>query len=159
LRVRRWKPDPKVNLWSPYWLHGGCGIGSAVIRFYRELKEESYLKIARSVALSNYSRFTVSPGQFEGLSGIGEFMLDMSVIDGDSDFASKAAKLVQSVLMYKIPASTGAEFPGRYLVRLSTDYGYGSAGVGAFLSRFAARGDRTLHDLQGAPWTSSASRP
>ena len=149
LRVRRWKPDPNANVWSPYWLCGGCGIGSVVIRFYRELREEIYREVARDIAVSNYTRFAVSPAQFEGLSGIGEFMLDMNAIDGGLDFASRAAKAVQSVLMYRVPAAIGTEFPGRYLVRLSTDFGYGSAGVGAFLSRFVAGGGRLLHDLQG----------
>jgi serine/threonine protein kinase len=147
--LRRWKPDPRANLWSPYWLHGGCGIGSAVIRFYRELKEERYREVAREIASSNYSRFTVSPSQFEGLSGIGEFLLDMSAIDGDRDFASKAARLAESILLYRVPTARGTEFPGRYLVRLSTDFGYGSAGVGAFLARFVSRRTRGLHDLEG----------
>jgi hypothetical protein len=145
----RWKANSARNVWSPYWLHGGCGIGSVLIRFYRALKDERYLQIARDIARANYSRFAVLPGQFEGLSGIGEFMLDMSELSGDEEFDIKAQKIVESVLLYGVAQRGTMAFPGRFLLRLSTDFGYGSSGIGIFLGRFATRTGRLLHDLDG----------
>jgi lantibiotic modifying enzyme len=144
----RWQTSAKRNLWSPYWMYGGCGIGSVFIRFYRALNEQRYLELARDIARANYSRFCVLPGQFEGLSGIGELMLDMSVLSGAEEFDAKARHVVESVLLYEIAKRRATAFPGRFLVRLSTDYGYGSAGVGIFLNRFLKRKERLLHDLR-----------
>jgi serine/threonine protein kinase len=148
-RLLRWKSEGKRNIWSPYWLEGGCGIGSVVIRFYMALKETRYLSLAQDIARANYSRFAVLPAQFEGLSGIGEFMLDMSMLTGNEEFDIKAQKIVESILLYRIPKGRGTAFPGRFLMRLSNDYGYGSSGIGIFLNRFLHRKRRLLHDLDG----------
>lgn len=148
-RLPRWKASATRNVWSPYWLSGGCGIGSVLIRFYAALGEERYLQLARDVARANYSRFCVLPGQFEGLSGIGDFMLDMSMLAGDETCAAKARDIVESILLYRVSQGSEVAFPGRFLVRLSTDYGYGSSGVGMFLNRFLSGGRRALHDLEG----------
>jgi hypothetical protein len=145
----RWKASPGRNTWSPYWLSGGCGVGSVLIRFYRALAEPRYLQLARDVARGNYSRFCVLPGQFEGASGIGEFMLDMSALSQEPEFEVKARDIAASILLYKVADNGATAFPGRFLIRLSTDYGYGSAGVGLFLDRFASRRRRLLHDLDG----------
>lgn len=153
----RWKATAGRNVWSPYWLSGGCGIGSVLIRFYAALGEERYLQLARDVARANYSRFCVLPGQFEGLSGIGDFLLDMSTLGADEACAAGARDIVESILLYRVAKGSETAFPGRFLVRLSTDYGYGSAGVGMFLNRFLGRGRRALHDLEGIEFYRRAS--
>lgn len=147
----RWAMGDKAGVWSPYWLQGGCGIGSVIIRFFVMLGEGRYLKLAHQVARANYSRFTILPAQFEGLSGIGELMLDMHQITGDSGFHKKARHIAESLLLYAIPKDDGIAFPGRYLSRISNDYGYGSAGVGVFLDRLRHSKPRLLHDLEGLP--------
>jgi class III lanthionine synthetase len=147
-QVLRWRASPQSNIWSPYWLHGGSGIGSVVVRFYRELADARYLDLAQRIGRSNYSRCAVLPAQFEGLSGLGEFMLDLGLLKGGEEFAARAAKIADNILLYKVPRARGATFPGRFLVRLSSDHGYGSSGVGLFLSRFLHRDGRPLHDLQ-----------
>ncbi len=147
----RWALTDKSGVWSPYWLEGGCGIGSVIIRFFVMLQEGRYLKLAHDVARANYSRFTILPAQFEGLSGIGDFMLDMHQITGDSGFADKARDILKSILLYRIQKENGIAMPGRSLSRISNDYGYGSAGVGVFLDRFMHGKTRLLHDLDGLP--------
>lgn len=145
----RWALRDKAGVWSPYWLEGGCGIGGAIIRFFVMLQEGRYLKLAHDVARANYSRFTILPAQFEGLSGIGDFMLDMHQVTGDSGFANKARDIAKSILLYRIQKDNGIAMPGRSLSRISNDYGYGSAGVGVFLDRFMNGKTRLLHDLEG----------
>jgi lantibiotic modifying enzyme len=145
----RWAMHSKDRVWSPYWLQGGCGIGSVLVRFHAVLGERRYLSLARDVARANYSRFSVLPGQFEGLSGIGEFMFDMSVATGEREFEEKAAKIVDSIFLYAVPSVTGLAFPGRALARKSNDFGYGSSGIGLFLDRVLHRKNRLLHDLEG----------
>jgi serine/threonine protein kinase len=145
----RWTTESNRRLWTPYWLNGGTGIGSVVIRFHELLRDERYLAVARDIARSNYSRFAPGAAQFEGLSGMGEFMLDMSTYEESSEFRTKAAHTIDTILMYTVADNRGIAFPGRYLVRLSADYGYGSAGVGLFLDRFLNGRKRLLHHLEG----------
>ncbi len=145
----RWTMDGKPGVWTPYWLQGGCGIGSTMIRFYTVLGDDSYLALARSIARANYSRFAVLSAQFEGLAGVGELMLDISMCTGEREFEDKAQEIVESIHLYQLKTKTGVAFPGRYLSRISHDFGYGSSGVGMFLGRFLNRGKRLLHDLDG----------
>ncbi len=142
-------------LTEPYWLHGAAGVGSTLIRFHHHLGDEMYLRLAESAADAAFSKFAVLPSQFEGLSGIGELMLDMYQFTGRNEYRIRALELVQSILSLRIERPAGLAFPGRLLLRISTDFGYGSAGVGAFFHRLASRGPRWLHDLAGIGVSSS----
>lgn len=130
----------------PYWLRGGSGIGAAAIRFHHLLGKPFYLDVARRAAAGTMSFFAVLPSQFEGLSGVGEFMLDMYCSTKDSLFLHNAIGIGDSVLGYCIPRGVGVAFPGRNLNRIATDFGYGTAGVAAFLWRLNTLGPRRFHD-------------
>lgn len=135
--------DPGIR---PYWLRGASGIGAAAIRFHSLLERPFYLEVARRAAMGTMSFFAVSPGQFEGLSGIGEFMLDMYRATRDERFLINAIGIGDSVLNYVIPRGAGVAFPGRNLNRIATDFGYGTAGVAEFLWRLHTLGPRRFHD-------------
>ena len=139
------------TLTEPYWLHGASGVGSTLLRFHRALGDEHYLRTAEHAAEAAFSRFAVLPAQFEGLSGIGEFMLDMHRFTGREEYRGLAMELVESILCQRIDRPAGMAFPGRYLLRISTDFGYGSAGVGAFFHRLAHPAPRRFFDLAAAP--------
>lgn len=143
----RWGRTEGALIWEPYWAHGGAGIGSAVIRLYHVLREPDYLRMAEKVAAASYSKFAVEPGQFQGLAGIGEFMLDMYLETGNDLYRSQSLEIADTILSYRIAKPEGLAFPGRLLLRISTDYAFGSAGVGLFLSRLLNRGPRVLYDL------------
>ncbi|MCD9030381.1 class III lanthionine synthetase LanKC [Luteimonas sp. Y-2-2-4F] len=142
-----WGADTGSVVSEPYWLHGGSGVGSALVRFHAALGETRYLDLAAQVARSSYSRFTVHPGQFEGMSGIGEFMLDMHRATGDAAYLDRAKQLARSICLYRVNGQQSIGYLGRGLQRLSCDYGYGAAGVGCFLHRLKNGGPRALHDL------------
>lgn len=144
LKWGRWEGDELVE---PYWLHGAAGIGSALVRFAERLGEERYLRLARRVGASAFSKFTVVPAQVEGLSGIGELMVDLHRVDGDDAWRRRGLEIADSVLRFRVDRDDGTAFPGRFLLRLSDGYAYGSAGVGLFLDRLANPRRRLLHDL------------
>lgn len=145
-----WGADTDSVVSEPYWLHGGSGVGTALVRFHAWLGESRYLELAARVAQSSYSRFTVHPGQFEGMSGIGEFMLDMYQATGDGAYLDRARELARSICLYRVNGQQSIGYLGRGLQRLSCDYGYGAAGVGCFLHRLRNGGPRLLHDAHGA---------
>ncbi|HEX7089414.1 MAG TPA: lanthionine synthetase C family protein [Longimicrobiales bacterium] len=144
-----WGRFPGDHLVEPYWLHGGAGVGTTVLRFYEELGDTYYLDFAERIAESLRAKFTLLPGQWEGMSGIGEFHIDMWRLTGDASYRDAAADLAESILLYRIPRPGGMAFPGRWLDRISTDYATGSAGVGAFLQRLAIPWCRRFTDLPG----------
>jgi hypothetical protein len=52
------------------------------------------------VANSTFSKFTVLPSQFGGLSGIGEYMIDMYLFLNGKNYLNKAYEIAKSVLLY-----------------------------------------------------------
>lgn len=136
-----------VDIFEPYWRHGSAGIASTLIRFYTLLGDSRYCVLAERAANFAYTKFAVQPTQFEGLSGIGEMALDLFLATGKECFLQMAYELAGAILLYAVPTSRGIAFPGRLLVRLSNDYGTGSAGVGLFFHRLLNLGPRRFHDI------------
>jgi hypothetical protein len=131
----QWRRFEEDNLVEPYWLHGSAGVGTAVIRFYRHLGDRRYLEMAEKIAEGAGVKFTLVSSQWEGMSGIGEFLLDMYRATGNSAYRSHARDLAETILWYGIEKRGGLAFPGRWLNRICTDYATGSAGIGLFLHR------------------------
>jgi lantibiotic modifying enzyme len=134
----------------PYWMHGGAGVGTAAIRFYHHLGDERYLQWAERIADGAAIKWSVLPSLLEGLSGIGEFMIDMYLATGTDRYRRMSLDLAETVLLFRIPKPTGVAFPGRWLTRISTDYATGSAGIAQFLGRAVNPGPRRLVDLPSA---------
>jgi lantibiotic modifying enzyme len=131
----------------PYWRFGSSGIGSALIRFAAILDDRRYRALAEKVANSAAIKYTVFPGQFAGLSGIGEFFIDMYYFTGKEKYWNTAFKTAEGILLYQVQRPEGIAFPGEELLRICTDYGTGSAGVGMFLHRFIEPAGRLFHEL------------
>ncbi|PNS08856.1 class III lanthionine synthetase LanKC [Solilutibacter silvestris] len=142
-----WGATPAASVSEPYWLHGASGVGSALIRFGCMLDDPRYTDLARQAADSCFSAFTVHPGQFEGMSGIGEFMLDMHQLTGDALYLERARILAKNVSLYRVQGQRSLGFLGRGLQRLSCDYAYGASGVGSFMHRLQNGNSRFMHDL------------
>jgi hypothetical protein len=142
----RWGGSTIENGSRPYWLNGTAGIGSCLARFAAATGDRSYLDWAERASSGATCLFTAGAGQFEGMSGIGEFFLDLHCVTGESRFAELADNIVRGVLCFRADRDNGIAFPGRRLLRLSNDYATGSAGVGLFLSRWLETSPRILHD-------------
>jgi len=145
-------PRSAADAWiSPYWRFGASGVGSVLIRYAAAVGDERYRILAEKAARYVAVRFTVFPGQFVGLSGVGEFLLDMYHFTQDSSYLRDAWRLAEGVLMFHVQRPQGILFPGDELVRFSTDYGTGSAGIGLFLLRLLRPGARRFYDFALAP--------
>jgi hypothetical protein len=156
-RMLQWREhEESGTTMIPYWLHGSAGVASVLTRFCALLGEPEYGALAaRCAAYAHASKFAFQPTQFEGLAGLGEAALDLFVLIGEERFLRTAYGLAESILLYGVERAEGLAFPGRALLRLSTDYGTGSAGIGLFLHRLLHPGPRRFHDL-AAPAAAAA---
>ena len=140
---------------SPYLRYGNAGMGSVLIRAYNITGEDSYLHMAQQAARYAMLKYTVFSGQLEGLSGIGEFLLDMFQFTGEALYHEAAGRVVDGLSLFEIPTKYGSAFPGEELMRASLDFGTGSAGAGMFLQRYLMNTPRPLLDvcsIHGAPF-------
>ena len=76
-----------------------------------------------------------------------EFLLDMYLFQGDSSYLDLARKDFGSLMLYATRRPEGTTFPGEELIRLSSDFGTGAAGVGSFLQRLESLQHRKLFDF------------
>lgn len=118
----------------PYWHFGGAGIGRVVLRFYRLLKNAQLREVLEKIFIESDRKYAALPGQFMGLSGLGEFSLDLYDFLNEERFLQAAEKAARGIMLFRVQRN-GIAFPGDQLARLSCDYGTGSAGVALFLSR------------------------
>jgi len=119
----------------PYWRIGSAGIGSVALRFYAETKDEYYLQASRKIAHYLAGKYTVFPTNFSGMGGIGNFFVDMYLHTGEESYRTEAYRFVDRIMLFAIEKGPGVAFPGEELVRISTDFGTGSAGTGSFIHR------------------------
>ena len=138
----------------PYWRFGSGGIGSTLIRFFSVLGDTRYRELAEKIANHAATKYAVFPGQFAGLAGIGEFLIDMFHFTGEQKYLDDAFRVAEGVLLFQIRRPEGVAFPGEELLRISTDYGTGSAGIGMFLMRLLEPNGRLFFELDA-----HASRP
>lgn len=141
-----WHRTPDLPILCPYWRYGNAGIGGALIRFAAILGQSRYEVLADKAARYALTKYSVFPGQFVGLAGIGEFMLDMHAFTGRESYLKDAQQLT-NLMLFSVEQPTGLVFPGEELIRLSCDYGTGSAGIGCFINRLQRTGGRLFYDF------------
>jgi lantibiotic modifying enzyme len=132
----------------PYWLRGGGGIVSGLTRFAAVLQDPRYFELARRGARGCTAFFSAGPHLFEGLASMGDALLDMHQLTGESEYLDEAKRKATQIMLYKVRHENEDVFPGRFLMRLSHDYGMGGAGIGSFLLRLLNLGPQTIYGLR-----------
>ncbi|WP_437954615.1 class III lanthionine synthetase LanKC [Sorangium sp. So ce119] len=135
------------NVYYPYWRIGGAGVGTVALRFHAALGDARYLETARKIALHLEGGYTVFPTNFSGMSGIGNFFVDLHRRTEDGRYLDEARRFVDRVMLFALEKPSGLAFPGEELLRVSTDYGTGSAGIGMFIHRTVAGGGLPYFDF------------
>lgn len=141
-----WGRGPGDNMEAPYWRLGSTGVGSVLIRFFAILGDSRYKELAEKAGNAVITKYAVLPSQFSGLSGIGEFLIDLYHFTGKQKYLDDAFKLAEGVLLFQIKRPEGIAFPGEELLRICTDYGTGSAGIGMFLLRLLEPKGRMFYE-------------
>lgn len=145
------------TVFEPYWEFGGAGFGSVLARFCAATGDERLRErldlLARSIVVGS----AVNAGLYLGVAGIVNFALDCDHLLGSTStnpYWGMALGMLPSILSVACEQPEGIAFPGNGLMRFSTDFATGNAGIALVLNR-AQRGGPdfhyTLDELLGAP--------
>lgn len=119
----------------PYLKYGSAGVGTAVVRYYRLFGSKKYRDTLEKIYIDMNRKYAVFPGLFQGLSGLGEFLLDLYDVTNDGKHLDAAYRVASGISLFTINGDEGVAFPGDGLQRISCDFGTGSAGIGLFMKR------------------------
>jgi hypothetical protein len=108
--------------------------------------DRRYKDILDKIYLDTNRKYTVFPGFLTGLSGLGEFLLDVYQYIGDTSYLEAAYRVADGIMLFKIEKEWGIAFPGNGLQKICCDYGTGSAGIAHYLHRLVS-GDRGSYML------------
>jgi len=135
-RMRR---DPGSTM-LPYLRYGTAGVGLATVRYHWLLGEARYREALERMHPDVDRKYAIFPGRSIGLTGMGEFLLDLAATPGFEQRAEASLRrLISGLLLFQVETEKGTGFPGYELFRLSADVGTGSAGVALFLHRYLTR--------------------
>ena len=132
-----WRVRESSRTVVPYWRYGSVGVGAALARYNLVLNGQPRFEEALGrITIDADRRYTIFPGKFFGLAGLGDFFLDLVRfgIDPNTNLR-RARKVADGALLYSISRPEGIAFPGEELMRISCDYATGGAGIGMFLQR------------------------
>lgn len=123
---------------SPYWLSGSAGVGGAALRFWLRFQEEDLQSFIDDLVVDASRKYTMMPGYLSGLSGMGDFLLDVHSFTGKDDALRGATRVAEGIAIFAREEDGHLLFPGSQLLRHSADFATGAAGIGMFLHRLAA---------------------
>jgi lantibiotic modifying enzyme len=124
----------------PYWRRGSAGVGTSLVRYLAVREDEELAQYLEPISADCRRKYTVFPGLFDGLTGLGNFMLDCYQFTGNDRFLGEAHRAASGLMLFRTEREAGIAFPGDTLYRFSTDLGTGSAGIGLFLHRLLTGG-------------------
>jgi serine/threonine protein kinase len=135
-----WRAKETEPTFTPYWRWGSAGVGMVLLRYQRVLDDSRLGTALEDLLLDTDRKYTIFPGNFFGLSGIGDFLLDMAMFQKDgSRLMDMAWKVMSGIKLFAVEREGGIAFPGDALMRISCDYGTGGAGVAMFLHRLLTK--------------------
>jgi serine/threonine protein kinase len=120
---------------SPSMRHGSAGTGSAAARLYVVTGDKRFRELADAIAYACSNRNTNKLWQDYGAAGWSELLLDMYWFLGEENYLNTAYYQAEHILPYRIYRPEGIAFAGSEMVRISCDFGMGSAGIGYFFHR------------------------
>lgn len=135
-----WISRDRTPSFTPYWRWGSSGIARVLVRFWHVTRDEQYASMVDQVVIDCDRKYTIVPGYFFGIAGIGELFLDLARFDRWKKISEAALqRIFAGCLLYAIERDSGVAFPGESLNRISCDLGTGGAGIAMVLHRYLSR--------------------
>ena len=121
----------------PYLASGSMGVGLAMLRFREYRKRPGDKEALRRIVRCADPEFAIQSTLFNGRAGFVYFLTQLAE-SNDADLVTSADMERHANLLgtYAVLNRTGIHFPGDQIMRLSTDWSTGSAGVYAALERY-----------------------
>ncbi|WP_371502562.1 class III lanthionine synthetase LanKC [Kitasatospora sp. NBC_00374] len=124
------------EVYSPYWLRGSAGVGTALARYCRLLPDDAPLHRALDGILRRgVGGVTITTGLYRGMAGPTNLALDCAQLLDRPELREPALRGARAILSLAGHRPEGLAFPGESLLRYSTDFATGSAGIALVLDR------------------------
>ena len=124
---------------APYWADGSAGLCTSLVRYWAVFKDDEYKDTLDALMPDTAREITAFPTLFTGLAGLGNAQLDLWDFTSEPKYIEMAFKITKWILQFQMEKPDGIAFPGEQLLRISNDFGSGSAGIAMFLNRLANR--------------------
>ena len=136
-----WRAKEGEPTYTPYWRWGSAGVGVALLRYLAAIDDPRHAELLAGLLLDTDRKYTIFPGRFFGLAGIGDFYLDLAAFGRHGAAAlAGARKTLAGLLLFRLEREEGIAFPGESRSRISCDFGTGGAGIALFLHRLQSGG-------------------
>jgi tRNA A-37 threonylcarbamoyl transferase component Bud32 len=122
----------------PYLASGSAGVGVAMTRFLKHSDVPEWQETLAGIELAVRADFVIQSNLFNGRAGLVVFLAHL--LSSGQHSATTQADLerhVRQLGTYAVVNRTGIHFPGEQIMRLSTDWATGSAGVKDTLDLYA----------------------
>lgn len=130
-----------TSILYPYLGYGTAGVASVVLRYYAVTGDSQYLDFIHAVKSSVASKYTINSGLFSGVSGLGNYLLDVYDFLHDQSYYHLACQAAAALKTFVVQREEGICFPANNRTKVNTDYADGSAGTALFLQRLAEGGE------------------
>ncbi|WP_327173806.1 class III lanthionine synthetase LanKC [Streptomyces sp. NBC_01335] len=118
----------------PYLYCGSAGTLHVASRYLTVADDERLANAVPRLLPVMGVTYTVMPGLFQGLSGLGFALADHAAVTGSAESLAMAVRTARKLFGFAVPHATGVRMPGDQLLRHSADLWSGSAGVLLFLT-------------------------
>lgn len=138
-----WPEAPGGSVRYAHWCSGSSGVGTFLLRLYRDTGEQRFAELAGAAAHAVHrARWHSLPATCHGLAGDGEFLLDAAGTLAEPRYLDWAGDLADLLYARHAVVDGRAVVPDETGRAVVADYNTGLAGAVAFLFRLRHGGPR-----------------
>ena len=119
----------------PYLASGSAGVLGVALRYALVTDDVQLLNFTCAHVRSLQIKYSVTPGLYMGLAGIGNVLLDFHQLLDEQDFRDQAVLCASGLDMYHTSRDGIHRFCDPRFLKINQDYADGSMGVALFLHR------------------------
>ena len=136
----------------PYLASGSAGVGIAMTRYLKHVDVPEWQETLTGIERAMRADFVIQSNLFNGRAGLVVFLAHL-LSSGRASATARAdlERHVRQLGTYAVVNRTGIHFPGEQIMRLSTDWATGSAGVKDTLDLYSRLLAGEPGDAMGVP--------